>query len=84
MKKIANFYKALGDETRLKILDMLVGQEMCVCEIIDRLNMSQPAVSHHLKILKHVGLVNDNRNGKRIYYLLNYDVFKDVFEGRGD
>lgn len=79
MKKIAEFYKALGDEARLKILEMLVDREMCVCEIIDRLNLSQPAVSHHLKTLKHAGLVNDVRDGKWIYYSLNDGVFQDVF-----
>lgn len=81
MRKIAEFYKALGDETRLKILQMLSEQEMCVCEIIDRLDISQPAVSHHLKILRQAGLVTDSRDGKWIYYSLNDAVFKDVFEG---
>lgn len=81
MKKIAEFYKALGDETRLKIVEMLSEQEMCVCEIIARLNMSQPAVSHHLKILRQAGVVKDSRDGKWIYYSLDVDVFKDVFKG---
>ena len=79
MKKIAEFYKALGDEVRLKILHMLTEREMCVCEIIDRLDMSQPAVSHHLKILRQAGLVKDSRDGKWIYYSLNADVFGEVF-----
>jgi len=81
MKKIAEFYKALGDEVRLKILYMLTEREMCVCEIIDRLDMSQPAVSHHLKILRQAGLVKDSRDGKWIYYSLNDSVFKEVFPG---
>lgn len=81
MKKIAEFYKALGDEVRLKILQMLSEQEMCVCEIIERLDMSQPAVSHHLKILRQVGLVKDSREGKWIYYSLHDGVFQDVFQG---
>jgi len=81
MKKIAEFYKALGDEVRLKILQMLAEQEMCVCEIIDRLDMSQPAVSHHLKILRQAGLVKDSREGKWIYYSLNGNVFTEVFAG---
>lgn len=79
MKKIAEFYKALGDEIRLKILHMLTEQEMCVCEIFDKLDMSQPAVSHHLKILRQAGLVKDSRDGKWIYYSLNGDVFREVF-----
>lgn len=81
MKKIAEFYKALGDEVRLKILQMLSEQEMCVCEIFDKLDMSQPAVSHHLKILRQAGLVKDSRDGKWIYYSLNASVFGEVFGG---
>ena len=81
MRKIAEFYKALGDETRLKIIQMLSRREMCVCEIIDKLDMSQPAISHHLKILRQAGLVKDSREGKWIYYSLNDRVFKDVFAG---
>lgn len=81
MKKIAEFYKALGDETRLKIIQMLAEKELCVCEIIDRLQMSQPAVSHHLKILRQVGLVKDSREGRWIYYTLAGDVFKETFVG---
>lgn len=80
MKKAAEFFKALGDETRLKIMLMLSEQEMCVCEILDRLKISQPAVSHHLKILKQAGIVKDSREGKWIYYSLNGDVFQDVFQ----
>lgn len=81
LKKVAGFYKALGDETRLKIIEMMSDYEMCVCEIIDRLKMSQPAVSHHLKILKNAGIVQDSREGKWIYYSLNEDVFTEVFAG---
>lgn len=80
-KKIAEFFKALSDETRLKIIDMLSQQEMCVCEIIDKLQMSQPAVSHHLKILRQAGLVVDSREGKWIYYTVNGQVFDEVFKG---
>lgn len=79
--KIAEFYKALGDETRLTILQMLKGQEMCVCEILARLEMTQSAVSHHLKILKQAGLVTDKREGKWIYYSLNPAVIETVFQG---
>lgn len=81
LEKIAEFYKALGDETRLMIVDMLSEQEMCVCEIIERLGLSQPAVSHHLKILKHAGILRDTKEGKWIYYSLNMGVFSIVFPG---
>ena len=81
LDKIAEFYKALGDETRLKIIEMLFEHEMCVCEIIDQLALSQPAISHHLKILKHAGILQDTKEGKWIYYSLNPDVFSLVYSG---
>jgi ArsR family transcriptional regulator, arsenate/arsenite/antimonite-responsive transcriptional repressor len=71
----------LGDETRLTIVGMLSEQEMCVCEIIERLGLSQPAVSHHLKILKHAGILRDTKEGKWIYYSLNTEVFSIAFFG---
>jgi ArsR family transcriptional regulator len=71
VKNLANFFKALGDETRLSIVKLLIGRELCVCDIIDAFDMSQPAISHHLKILKYAGIVNDTRDGKWIYYSLN-------------
>lgn len=77
MRKLAEFYKALGDETRLKIIQMLAEKEMCVCEVIDRLNLSQPAISHHLKILRQAGLVQDTKEGKWVYYALKESAFKD-------
>ncbi|NPV92322.1 MAG: winged helix-turn-helix transcriptional regulator [Firmicutes bacterium] len=77
MKNLAACFKALGDETRLRIIRMLSEREMCVCELIDVLPMSQPAVSHHLKILKQVGFVNDRRDGKWIYYSLNLEHFEN-------
>lgn len=71
MKKLATYFKALGDETRLQIVRLLSEREMCVCQLIDVLPLSQPAVSHHLKILKLAEFVTDRREGKWIYYSLN-------------
>jgi ArsR family transcriptional regulator len=71
MKKLAGQFKALSDETRLKIISLLIKQDLCVCEIIDALNMTQSAVSHHLKILKNAELVEDRREGKWIFYQLH-------------
>lgn len=80
MEKVAELYKALGDKTRLEILQMLSKQEMCVCEVIDRLDKSQPAISHHLKILRQAGLIVGVKEGKWIYYSLNDQVFDNIFE----
>ena len=68
---VAEIFKALGDEMRLAIVQMLVGKELCVCNILDAFAMSQPAISHHLKILRQAGVVRDRREGKWIYYSLN-------------
>lgn len=80
MKKLAVQFKALSDETRLKILSLLTKHELCVCEIIDELDMTQSAVSHHLKILKNAELVEDRREGKWIYYRLHDDNMQALGE----
>jgi ArsR family transcriptional regulator len=69
--ELAEIFKALGDETRLTIVQLLVGKQLCVCDILDSFDMSQPAISHHLKILRQAGVVRDKREGKWIYYSLN-------------
>ncbi len=78
MRKIAEIYKALGDETRLEIITMLLGKELCVCDIIDACNKSQPAISHHLKILKHADLLQDRKEGKWVFYRINYEQVKVI------
>lgn len=78
MKRMAEIYKALGDETRLEIVTMLFGKELCVCDIIDACNKSQPAISHHLKILKYAGILQDRKEGKWVFYRINYEQLKVV------
>lgn len=70
MRKIAEAFRALGDETRLRILALLIHAELCVCEIELILNLPQPRVSHHLGILKDAGLIADRRNGQMVFYHL--------------
>ena len=70
MKEIAHILKALSDETRLRIVKLLQARELCVCELIQVLDMSQPRISRHLSILKNAGLVNDRREGKWVHYSL--------------
>ena len=74
MTDLAEFFKALADETRLKILEMVSQKDMCVCEIIENFGLSQPAVSHHLKILRQAGLVNSSKKGRWIYYSINEEI----------
>lgn len=65
--------KALGDETRLAMVELLGGRrgELCVCEIEAHFNLSQPTISHHLRLLKQAGVVQSERRGPWAYYTLN-------------
>ncbi len=71
MRDLAGYFRALSEVVRLKIIQLLTEHEMCVCELVDRLGMSQPAVSHHLRVLKAAGLISHRRNGKWLYYFIN-------------
>jgi len=66
--KQSKFFKALADTTRLRILKLLEVREMCVCEIMIALGLTQPTTSHHLGILENVGLVRSRKEGKWVYY----------------
>lgn len=72
-------FKALGDETRLKILAILNRKEMCVCEIMAALNLTQPTASHHLMILENAGIVKDRRDGRWVFYsIANAELMKCI------
>jgi ArsR family transcriptional regulator, lead/cadmium/zinc/bismuth-responsive transcriptional repressor len=68
--KKSKFFKALGDSTRLKILGLLAIKELCVCEVMVALKLTQPTASHHLRILENVNLVSDRKEGKWVFYSL--------------
>lgn len=68
--KKSKFFKALADITRLRILGLLTVREMCVCEVMVALELTQPTASHHLRILENVGLVRDRKEGKWVFYAL--------------
>lgn len=70
-KNIYKAFKALGEPTRLKIIKMLSVQSMCVCELSEILDMLQPRVSQHLKILKDADLVKESKEGYWVYYSLD-------------
>lgn len=67
----ASVFKAMSDETRLKIIDMLSCGEMCACDILAYFNISQSTLSYHMKILAECGLVNAIRDGAWMRYTLN-------------
>lgn len=73
MKKVAQKFKALSDETRLRILALLAIDEMCVCDLMAILDLPQSTVSRHLATLRNVGWVEDRRQGVWMYYRLSRD-----------
>lgn len=77
---ISDFYKALSDSTRVKIVSALDGVELCVCDICQLLNMTKSAVSHQLQNLKELNLVKSRREGKQVFYTLADEHVKQVFE----
>jgi len=79
LKKTAEMFKAVSDPTRLKIINALILSEMCVCDIAALLDMTQPAVSHHLKVLRQLQLVKYRREGKVVFYELDDEHVRNVF-----
>jgi ArsR family transcriptional regulator len=81
-------FKALGDPTRLKIISLLSeSNKLCVNVVADRIGMSQPAISQHLKILKNVGILNAQKIGLHVHYSINknkalkyQDYFNNLFK----
>lgn len=71
MKTLTHVFKALSDETRLRILALMKDGEVCVCDIAETLNMTQPNISFHLSMLKEAGLIKDRKNGRWVHYSLN-------------
>ncbi|MEK3715316.1 MULTISPECIES: ArsR/SmtB family transcription factor [unclassified Paenibacillus] len=73
LNELAEDLKLLGDKTRLTILTLLKEREWCVCEFVDLFDISQPAVSQHLRKLKSSGLVKEQKRGQWVYYSLNIE-----------
>ena len=71
---VIKIFKALSDQTRLRIYLFLVQGELCVCELMNILNMEQSRISHSLRILKEAGLVVNHREGKWIIYAVNPEI----------
>lgn len=67
-EKKAKFFKALADNIRLRILSVLEKREVCVCEVLVSLGLTQPTASHHLGILESAGLVKKRKEGKWVFY----------------
>ena len=77
---VAELFKVYGDSTRIKIICALNEAELCVYDLAAALNMTQSAISHQLRILKAAKLVKNRRDGKMIYYSLDDDHVKQIFD----
>jgi len=69
--RLAETFKVLGDVTRVRIIDALSRRELCVCDIASRLEMSESAVSHQLRVLRALRLVRPRRAGRQVFYSLD-------------
>ncbi len=76
----AKMLKAISDPKRLRIVDMLSCGELCACVILEAFNITQPTLSHDMKVLVEAGLITDRREGKKIYYTLNKDALREMHE----
>lgn len=77
---LAELFKVFGDTTRIKIIWALFESEMCVCDIASLLNMSQSSISHQLRVLKQARLVRYRKEGKIVYYSLDDEHIKRIFD----
>lgn len=69
--EVSEFFKALSDSSRLKIITALVSQELCVCDLCEIVSQSQSAVSHQLRVLRAARIVKFRRDGKQVYYSID-------------
>ena len=76
----AAIFKVLSDSNRLQIIDMLSCGEMCVCKILEKFDITQPTLSHHLKVLSDSGIVTSRKEANWIHYKLNDEKMKEITE----
>lgn len=74
----AKILKTLSDPKRLRIVDMLSCGELCACQILEAFHVTQPTLSHDMKLLVDAGIVKDRREGKNIYYSLDEEVLREL------
>lgn len=76
----AEIFKVLSDSNRLQIIDMLSCGEMCVCKILEKFNITQPTLSHHLKVLADSGIIESRKEENWMYYKLNDKKIQEITE----
>lgn len=77
-RELELFFAALGDTTRLKILKLIGDEELCSCEVMAALELTQPTTSHHLGILERAGLLSSRRNGKWVFYKITNPTIRNM------
>ncbi len=89
-KKTATIFKAFCDENRIRILGLLIDGEKCACRLLEAMEITQPTLSHHMKILTDSGIVKGRKEGKWMYYSLSEEGLEKAQEyllflkGRGE
>ena len=78
--QLADIFKALADPTRVRIISILAETELCVCDLAATLGMSQSAVSHQLRLMRHMRLVKSRKAGRMVYYALDDEHVRDLFQ----
>ena len=76
-EEVANICKAMSDSNRLRIIEMLTQGEKCGCNLLEELQVTQPTLSHHMKVLGDCGLVSSYKDGKWQHYSINCEKFKE-------
>ncbi len=79
-KEIVSVCKALSDENRLRMIELLSSEEKCGCKLLEAFDITQPTLSHHMRVLTECGLVHDRKEGKWHYYSLNKERFKEFIQ----
>ena len=78
LARTARWFYALSDETRLRVIELLVNGEQCVCQLQEAIGAAQSRLSFHLRVLREAGLVNDRRAGRWVHYSLRADAFEEM------
>lgn len=80
LNRLSKIFKALGDLTRLKIVNALVCNELCVCDLASLFEMTQSAISHQLRVLRNLNIVNYRKEGKIVYYSINKEKMDQTLQ----
>ncbi len=77
-KEYSCLFQALSEETRVRVVEMLTTEKRCACQILEKLEISQPTLSHHMRILSEAGLITAEKRGKWVFYGINEPVFAEL------